>query len=176
MISVLTAVCMTLLVLRDPVVTPNDRDRRFLLWVVSIIGIVMTVAGGAVVMTVYLVPNQPSMLPDHNLLFTWVVDYQRLGYPSSEALYRLMSGYLWHGMATMVYMIFVVGGTVLGAIYRWYSDHPSSPDRSGSDPDYGEGSRSWNLGGRLFTRLGVGRLFTTRRTRSAELRDRSAPP
>ena len=169
-ISVLTAVCMTLLVLRDPLVTPNDRDRRFLLWVVSIIGIVMTVAGGAAVMTVYIVPNQPSMLPNHNLLFYWMVDYQRLGYPSSEAMYRLMNGYLWHGTATLVYLVFVVGGTLLGAIYRWYSDHPSSPDLPESDADYGEtsGSRPRNLGMRFFAHLGVGRALATGQRPEAE--------
>ena len=131
-LAVLAAVCIIMLVLRDPTLAPNDRDRRFMLWGALAIGTVMVVAGAMVIVVVYLTPNYPYMLPDHNLLFSWDIAYDRLGYPASEAMGRFNVGYLWHSMVLFVYVVFVVGGSLLAAIYRWHIDHPSSRVAPGS--------------------------------------------
>ncbi len=124
-LAALTTICVILLVLRDPTVIPNDRDRRFMLLGVLVVGTILTVTGGVMMVAIYLAPNYPSFLLDHNLLFSWDIDYDRLGYPASEAMERLNVGYLWHSMVIFIYMVSVVGGGLLAAIYRWHIDHPS---------------------------------------------------
>lgn len=109
---------MVLLVLRDPAVRPNARDRRFALGTVVALLAVMGTLGAAVVAVLYLAPNTPSVLPDHNWWTSWEIDFSQLGYPQEEALERLNRGYLWHGLATFFYVVLVVGGVVISSIYR----------------------------------------------------------
>lgn len=117
--TVLSVVCIILLLLRDPTVNPQERDRRFLLWAILLVGMVMSSLGAAVVIVIFLTPNVPSMLPDHNLFYSWVIDFDGLDMPTEEALRRFNIGYLWHATATFVYMLFIVGGKLLAATYDW---------------------------------------------------------
>ena len=114
----LAGVFMVLLVLRDPAVKPNARDRRFALRTVSALLTVMGLMGAVVVAVLYLAPNTPSVLPDHNWWTSWEIDFSQLDYPQEEALERLNRGYLWHGLATFFYVVVVVGGALISSIYR----------------------------------------------------------
>ena len=110
-------VFMVLLVLRDPAVRPDARDRRLALGATLALTAVMGAVGAAVVAAMYIEPNTPSVLPDHNLWMSWDIDFSRLGYPQEEALERLNLGYLWHGLATFFYMVAVIGGALISSLY-----------------------------------------------------------
>ncbi len=125
--AVLTAVCIVLLLMRDASVAPDERDRRFLLWAILIVGMVLTTIGAAVMLTIYLTPNLPAMLPDHNLLYSWAIDFDRIGLSPEETLQRFNVGYLWHATSVFVYMVFVVGGNLVAAAYRWGHEPPHTP-------------------------------------------------
>ncbi len=118
LLPVLAAVFTGLLVLCDPAVSPNERDRQFLLWTVTVVAIVSTTVGMVVIMAIYLSPDMPSVLPDHNLLRSWEIDFARLGFTREEALDRLNLGYVWHAIWVFAYMVFVVGGRLIISIYR----------------------------------------------------------
>ena len=114
----LAGVFMVLLVLRDPTVRPNRRDRRLALRTAVALLAVMGPMGAAVVVVVYLAPDMPSVLPDHNSWTSWEIDFSQLGYPKEEALERLNRGYLWHGLATFFYLVVVVAGVLITSLCR----------------------------------------------------------
>ena len=114
----LAGVFMALLVLRDPAVRPNAGDRRLALVTTIALLAAMGSLGAGVVVTTYLAPNTPSVLPDHNWWTSWEIDFSRLDYPQEEAQKRLNSGYLWHGLATFFYVVGVVGGALISSIFR----------------------------------------------------------
>lgn len=121
-IPVIAAVYMTLLAIRDPMATLDKRDQRLLLVAGMSLGGALGTLGLAVVLALYLHPDVPFVLPDHNLFTTWRIDYSDLGYPEQDALDKLNQGYLWHGLATFAYMIFVVGGNLINDIRRMGQD------------------------------------------------------
>ena len=117
-VSAVSAVFIILLLLQDPTTDPPERDRRFLFYATVAVTITLTTVGAATMLAVYLVPGLPSVLPDHNLLYSWEIDYNALGYPPEEAMERLNVGYLWQAMCTFVYMVLVVGGSLIVAMFR----------------------------------------------------------
>ena len=118
LLPVLAAVFTALMVLRDPAFKPSERDRLFLLSTTSVLAIVSTALGIVAILAIYLSPNMPSVLADHNLLRSWEVDLAALGFTRDEALDRLNLGYLWHAIWVFAYMFFVVGGRLMVSIYR----------------------------------------------------------
>ena len=58
----------TLLVVSDPSTNPSPRDRQFLLWIVVALGFIAPTLGLITILTVYVSPDLPRVLPDHNLL------------------------------------------------------------------------------------------------------------
>ena len=118
-LAALSATFTILLLLRDPDVDPPERDRRFFLYVTVAVAVAMAVVGGAAVMAVYLTPGLPSILPDHNLLYSWTIDFGALGYPGEEAMDRLNVGYLWQNVCIYSYMVLVVGGSLISTMYRF---------------------------------------------------------
>ena len=118
LLPVLGAVFTALLVLRDPAFNPSERDRLFLLSTTSILAMVSGALGVAVMLSIYLSPDLPSVLPDHNQLRSWEIDFAALGFTREEALGRLNLGYLWHATWVSAYMFFVVGGKLMVSIYR----------------------------------------------------------
>ncbi len=118
LLPVLAAVFTALLVLRDPAFHPSERDRMFLLWTTLVLAIVSTALGIVAILAIYLSPNMPSVLADHNLLRSWEIDLAALGFTREEALDRLNLGYLWHAVWVLAYMFFVVGGRLMVSIYR----------------------------------------------------------
>ncbi len=131
--AALSAVFASLLLIRDPSLSPGDRDQRVLFPTVVAVALVTGAAGLFTILFVYASPNLPSVLPDHNLLASWEIDFDELGYSKEEALQRLNLGYLWHAMCLFVYMLFVVGGRLIVAIYRIGGDGTNlSPSPAGN--------------------------------------------
>ena len=122
LVPVLGAVFIALLVLRDPAFNPSERDRLFLLSTATVFGMISTTLGAITILAIYLSPDLPSVLPDHNQLRAWQIDFVALGLTREEALDRLNLGYMWHAMWVFVYMVFVVGGRLIVNIYRVDAD------------------------------------------------------
>lgn len=115
---VVGGVFTSLLLLRDPSVNPSARDRQFLFWTVVALAILAPTLGVATILAIYVSPNLPMVLPDHNLLRSWELDFVQLGFSREEALDRVNLGYVWHAISTFAYMFFVVGGNLIVATYR----------------------------------------------------------
>ena len=118
LLPVLGAVFTALLVLRDPAFKPSGRDRLFLLSTASVLAMISTALGVVAIPSIYLSPDLPSVLPDHNHLRSWEIDFAGLGFTTEEALDRLNVGYVWYAIWLLAYMFFVVGGKLIAAIYR----------------------------------------------------------
>ncbi len=118
LLPVVAAVFTALLALRDPTFKPSDRDRLYLLSTASVLAIVSTALGIAAIMAIYLSPDLPSVLPDHNLLRSWEIDFAELGFTQGEALGRLNIGYMWHAIWVLAYMVFVIGVRLIVSVYR----------------------------------------------------------
>ena len=69
-------------------------------------------------LAIYLSPDLPRVLPDHNLLRSWQIDFARLGLTQEVALDGLNLGYMWHAIWVFSYMFFVVGGRLIVSICR----------------------------------------------------------
>ena len=104
LLPVLGAVFTALLVLRDPAFNPSERDRLFLLSTTSVLAMISTDLGVVAILSIYLSPDLPSVLPDHNQLRSWEIDFAGLGFTTEEALDRLNLGYLWHAIWLLAYM------------------------------------------------------------------------
>ena len=118
LLPVLGAVFTALLVLRDPTFRPSERDRLYLLSTASVLAMISTAMGVVAILSIYLSPDLPSVLPDHNQLRSWEIDFAEMGFTQEEALDRLNVGYMWHAIWLLAYMFFVVGGRLIVAIYR----------------------------------------------------------
>ena len=117
LLPVLGAFFTVFLVLRDPSFNPSERDRLYLLSATSVLAMITVTLGIVAVMGIYLSPDLPRVLPDHNLLTSWEINFAELGFTREEALDRLNLGYLWHATWVFAYMVFVAGAKVLVGIY-----------------------------------------------------------
>ena len=111
-----------LLILRDPDFKPSVRDRLYLLSTASVLVMLSAVVAAIVILSIFLSPSLPSVLPDHNLFRSWEIDFSALGTTREEALDRLNLGYMWHATWVFAYMIFAVCGKLLVSIYRVRTD------------------------------------------------------
>ena len=118
LVPTLAAVFVILLVLRDSEVVLTERDRRFFLASILTVATVSSSLGVITVIAIYVSPAVPMVLPNHNLLVSWEINYSVLGYTHEEALARVELGYIWHAMCLFAYMFFIIGGNVWAAIYR----------------------------------------------------------
>ena len=84
LLPVLAAVFTSLLVLRDPSINPSDRERQFLLWTTTAVAIIASSLGLVTILLIYVSPDIPRVLPDHNLLRSWELDFVDLGYTREE--------------------------------------------------------------------------------------------
>ncbi len=117
LLPVVAAVFTALLVLHDPSTSLKERERHFLLTAIVTGAVISTTLGLATAIAIYVSPDLPRVLPDHNLLRSWEINFAELGYTRQEALERLNIGYMWHAMFTLGYMLFVVGGSLIVTIY-----------------------------------------------------------
>ncbi len=118
LLPVLGVVFTALLVVHDPAFNPSERDRLFLLSTTSVLAMISAVLGMGTILAVYLSPDLPSVLPEHNLLWSWEINLTDLGFTREEALDRLNVGFLWHSTWVFGYMFFVVIGRLLVSLYR----------------------------------------------------------
>ena len=118
LLPVLGVAFAALLVLRDPAFNPNERDRLFLLSTTTVLAMISGVLGIGTIMAIYLSPDLPSVLPDHNLLWSWEIDLAGLGFTREEALDRMNVGYVWHTVCVFGYMFFLVFGRLMVSLYR----------------------------------------------------------
>ena len=118
LLPVVAAVFTALLILRDPTCNPSERDRLFLLSTTSVLAMISATLGIVAILAIYLSPDMPSVLADHNLLRSWEIDLAALGFTREEALNQMNVGYLWHAIWAFSYMFFVVGGKLIVAVYR----------------------------------------------------------
>ena len=72
--AVLPMAFSLLLVFRDTGVTFTERDRQTLFPLLTAAACVSVLVGMAVIMSIYLSPDFPSVLPDHNLVKSWELD------------------------------------------------------------------------------------------------------
>ena len=120
--AVLPMAFSLLLVFRDTRVTFTERDRQTLFPLLTAAACVSVLVGMAVIMSIYLSPDFPSVLPDHNLVKSWELDFDALGYTRQGALDRVNLGYMWHAMFLLIYMSCVVGGRLFVEIHRMGED------------------------------------------------------
>ena len=96
LLLVVAAAFTALLVLRDPAFNPSERDRLFLLSTTSVLTMISATLWIVTMMAIYLSPDLPRVLPDHNLLRSWEIDFVDVGLPVSRAT-NLISGLRWQG-------------------------------------------------------------------------------
>ncbi len=116
-IPVFAVVMVVLLVLRDPRVVLANRDRRLMNQGAFAVGFFSTLVGMGVIVALYVSPDYPKVLPDHNLIGQWEIDFEELGFSREEALDRVNLGYVLHGVVVTVYMFLVVAGRLLVSIH-----------------------------------------------------------
>lgn len=129
-LAALSGAFVVMLLLRDPDVKIEERDRRFFLYAAISVTIATAAIGAVAMLAIYLMPGLPSILPDHNLWYSWEINFDALGYPEEEALDRLNVGYLWQNMCIYVYMVLVVGGSMISTLCRLGSRAATSDDTS----------------------------------------------
>lgn len=120
---------IALLAVQDPSTNPSERDRQFLLSTILAAAIVSSMLGLLTIIAVYVSPDLPMVLPDHNLLNSWEIDFAKLGFSREEALDRLNLGYPWHAMTVFGYMAFVVAGNLVASIYRLGARNDGTSER-----------------------------------------------
>ena len=131
--AVLGGIMGAVMVLQDPSVNPTSGQRRFLLPATFASALVLSIAGMFTIFIMYVSPDVPRILPDHNLLTSWKIDFGALGYTREEVMARLDAGYVWHAMFLFVYMVFCVGGKLLKVVYVLAGDDSAGPDAIISD-------------------------------------------
>ena len=108
---------MTLLILRDQHISFSEWERRLLLQAAVVTTIVFATLGGVATIVIYIEPSFLSV-PDHTLLRSWNIDFERLGYSMDELTDRYRLGAAWSSLAILVYMVVAVGGSLLVAIHK----------------------------------------------------------
>ena len=130
------------LVFRDTGVSFTEDDRRTLFQALMVAACVSATVGIAVIMSIYLSPDFPSVLPDHNLVKSWELDFAALGYTREEALERLNLGYMWHAMFLLIYVACVVGGQLFLEVHRMGNRGAAARDAEGDRLRTGSRRRS----------------------------------
>ncbi len=127
--SVMGAIFMSVLVMRDERMEFSNWEKKLLLQVAFGGLLVLTALGGAAILILYLEPS-PLAIPDHNILKSWVIDFEALGYSPDELLERYRIAAVLSTMSTLAYMLLVLGGILLATIYRLNIPGESSPAKT----------------------------------------------
>ena len=118
-----------LLALFDRTVDSHDKDRQFLLYATFTFILTSVIVGIVIIFAFYMLPGVSQVLPDHNLLRSWQIDFAEADLTSEEAARLLRLGFLWHATITFVYMHIVVGGNVLVAVFHMGKGNSGQPNR-----------------------------------------------
>ena len=129
--SILGGVIMTILAMQDGEMKINIWEKRLLLQGGVGAILLLTAVGSAITLILYLHPS-PMAIPDHTLLRSWEIDFNSLGFSPDELLERYRFGAVWSSLATVIYMVIVLGGCFLATIYRL---DVTDPDESVDDPE-----------------------------------------
>ena len=124
----LAGAMVAMLVIRDPGTRPDRAQCRFLLYAAFTMAIVASTLGAVTIAMVYWSPDLRMVLPDHNLLGSWQIDFHQLGYTPEQVVKRLDVGYIWYSMCVFAYMVAVVVGSMLIAVYRLDGKAGNGPD------------------------------------------------
>ena len=127
LLPVVAAIFIALLVVNEPSINPSERDRQFLMSTAVTFSIISTLLGAGTIMAIYVSPDLPSVLPDHNLVRSWELDFAAMGITRAEALDRVNLGYMWHAMCIFAYVVLILGGNLLIAVYRMGSRSALEP-------------------------------------------------
>ena len=120
-LSVLGGVLMALLLLEDGRVKVSDRVKWLSIQLTISIALIFTVITLAGLLVVYWDPGLQAV-PDHNLVRSWETDFSALGYPASEFDERARTGVVWVVLTALIYLVSVVGGTLLVSLCRKDTD------------------------------------------------------
>ena len=115
--SIAGGVFAGLLVLGDSTVKFNEWERKLLLQAAVTVIILLIAFGGAAIFTLYWEPSL-MVLPDHTLIRSWEIDFAALGYSPDELVERYRIGAVWSCLATLIFMVIVLGGRLTVTIYR----------------------------------------------------------
>ena len=118
LLPAVAGVFTALMILRDPSTRPSESDQKLLVVGSLTLAVILGLAGIAVVFSIYISPDFPRVLPDHNLLRSWELDFDQLGFTRQEAFDMLNLGYLWHGICVFVYMGVYVPACFLLAVFQ----------------------------------------------------------
>ncbi len=124
--SIMGAAFMSILVMRDNEMSFRGWEKRLMMQAAFGVILVLTALGGASILILYLDPS-PLAIPDHNLLRSWLIDFDALGYSPDELLERYRIAAALSSMFTFIYMVLVLGGSVLVTIYRLDIEDPPVP-------------------------------------------------
>ena len=116
-LAVLGGAMMALLILRDQGISFYEWERRLFLQAAVAATIVLMALAGAGTVVLYLEPSFLAV-PDHTLVRSWDIDFDRLGYSMDELMDRYRLGAVWSSLATLVYMVIAIGGSLTVAIHR----------------------------------------------------------
>ena len=123
---VMGGVFTALLILREEGISFAREERRLLLQAGVAVTAVLTAAGGAMVSMVYMEPGM-LVIPDHTLIRSWDIDFHALGYPKSELMDRYRIGAVWSAIATVGYLVIVLGRFLWIAVCRLENEGGSAP-------------------------------------------------
>ena len=137
-LGVAVAAFATILAFRDERVALSDFEAKLSLAASVAAVIALCAMGAAGTMVAYLSPS-PLALPDHNLLTSWEIDYERLGYPAEEMMERYRMGLLLMSTAVITYMAIALGGFLLSAA-RLQMSRASAPNAAARSPSAGGAS------------------------------------
>ena len=129
--AVLPMAFSLLLVFRDTEVAFSEQDRRAIFQKMAVAACVSVTVGLAVIMSIFLFPDFPSVLTDHNLVRSWTLDFMAPGYTREEALERLNLGYIWHAMCLLIDMSCVLGGRLFLGIHRMRGESGLAEETAG---------------------------------------------
>ncbi len=124
--SILGGTIMAILVIRDGTLKFTTWEKRLLMQGMVGAVLVLTAIGGAVTLILYLHPS-PMAIPDHSLIRSWDIDFAALGYSPDELMERYRFGAVLSSLATIAYMVIVLGGCALATVSRLKVDDTNDP-------------------------------------------------
>ena len=107
----------TILAFRDERVELSDYEAKLSLAAAVAVIILLCAVGAAGTIAAYWSPS-PLSHPDHNLLTSWEIDYERLGYPQEEFIERYRVGMLLMSISVIAYLATALGGFLLAEVRR----------------------------------------------------------
>ncbi len=113
----------------DRRVALSDWEAKMALVAAVAVIILLCAVGAAGTLVTYIDPS-PIAIPDHNLLWSWEINWERLGYPQSEWIERARLGFLWMAVSAIAYLATALGGYLVVSIRRQAAAHRGASGES----------------------------------------------